>query len=546
MRLQIRFIPVLACLLAAFGQSSGQERKASSDVTAIDILLAPDEVMLDRAKVANDRLRQNYPKGFALDADHAPHVTVVQAFVKTADLKKVYAVVEKIANDEKPTTWELKATRYYDIPTGDLGLAGIVVEPNSDLIRLQKKLLDAIAPHVSDKATDAAFAPRSDGGPLLSGKPLIDYVTSFDPKASGKNYNPHVTIGLGNRKYLDQLNAEPFKTFTFKSRAVAVYQLGDFGTAQKLLWTSAPSDPLPSWNDGPAKQSILEFVAKTTKEGSPDFVPVAERVAVFDNDGTLWPENPLPFELAYTFDAAKLRLEKKPELKDSPAYKALVEHDVAKLVEDHHKLLMQLVVDTHAGMTTDEFHKSVADWFATAKHPKYKRLYSDLTYLPMQEVLKHLRANGYKTFIVSGGSADFMRVWAEKVYGIPPEQVVGTTFKTKYELKDDKPTLHVLPELALNDDKGGKPVGIHSFIGRRPVMCFGNSDGDHEMLQWTTVGRKPSFGLIVHHTDADREYAYDAKPKSSGKLIEALAAAPKRGWTVVDMKADWKAVFKPE
>jgi phosphoserine phosphatase len=303
------------------------------------------------------------------------------------------------------------------------------------------------------------------------------------------------------------------------------------------------SDPLPSWNDGDAKKSILDFVAKTTKEGSPDFVAPCDRIAVFDNDGTLWPENPLPFEVAYSLDIANAMIEKKPELKEKAAYKALASGDVAALADDHLKLLMQLILDTHAGMTTDEFNKSVADWIAAAKHPRFKRLYSECTYQPMQEVLKLLRANGYKTFIVSGGGQDFMRVWAQKVYGVPSEQVIGTVFKTKYELKDDKPTLTILPEIALNDDKGGKPVGIHTFIGKTPTMCFGNSDGDWQMLQMTTIGRKPSFGLIVHHTDAEREYAYDAHPKSSGKLVEALVAAPKRGWTVVDMKKDWNKVF---
>ena len=303
-------------------------------------------------------------------------------------------------------------------------------------------------------------------------------------------------------------------------------------------------DPLPSWNDGPAKAAILDFVARTTRSGSPEFVRPDERIAVFDNDGTLWPENPLPFELAFTLDEAEARLAKNPALNDAPAYQALVKGDVTRLLDDGLKLLKQLIADTHAGQTTDDFHKAVADWIATARHPRFKRLYSQCTYLPMQEVLSFLRANGYKTWIVSGGTADFMRVWADRVYEIPPEQVVGTVLKTRYALVDEKPTLTVLPELALMDDKSGKPVGIHQYIGRRPVMCFGNSDGDYEMLQWTTIGRTPSFGLIVHHTDAEREYAYDAHPKSTGKLVEALAAAPKRGWVVVDMKRDWKRIFQ--
>ena len=264
----------------------GQTPQAAPGITAIDILLNPDETMLAEARAANAKMRADYPKGFELDADHAPHITIVQAFVRTSDLDKVYAAVAKVSKDENPTTWELKATGYYDIPTGNLGLAGIVAEPTQDLIRLQKKLLDTIAPFTSDKATDAAFAPRPDGGALLSAKQMDDYIKSFVPKASGKNYNPHVTIGLGNRKFVDQLKAESFKSFTFKARAVSVYQLGDFGTAQKLLWTSAPADPLPSWNDGKSKQSNIDFVTKVTKEGSPDFVPVAERIATFDNRGS--------------------------------------------------------------------------------------------------------------------------------------------------------------------------------------------------------------------------------------------------------------------
>ncbi len=264
---------------------------------------------------------------------------------------------------------------------------------------------------------------------------------------------------------------------------------------------------------------------------------------MFDNDGTLWPENPVPFEVAFALATAKAMLASKPELAEKSAYKALASHDVAALTGDHLRLLMELVMDTHAGRTTKEFDQSVADWIAVAKHPKFGRLYSECTYQPMQEVLALLRANGYKTYLVSGGGQEFVRVWAQQVYGVPPEQVIGTVFKTKYELLDEKPTLTILPEIGLIDDKAGKPVAIHHLIGRTPVMCFGNSDGDHEMLQMTTIGRQPSFGLIVHHTDADREYAYDAKPKSSGKLIEALAAAPRRGWVVVDMKRDWKRVF---
>lgn len=303
------------------------------------------------------------------------------------------------------------------------------------------------------------------------------------------------------------------------------------------------ADPLPSWNEGSAKKSILDFVVRVTAKDGKDYVKPSERIAVFDNDGTLWPEDPLPFELAFAFDRVKEMAIKKPEWKDKQPFKAVIDDDLPSLLKLGKKGIIELVLATHAGMTTEAFDRSVRDWIASAKHTRWKKPYTDLTYQPMQEVLKLLRANGFKTFIVSGGGAEFMRVWSERVYGIPPEQVVGTMFKTKFELHDDKTALTILPDVVFIDDKAGKPVGIHQVIGRRPIATFGNSDGDLEMLQWTTIGRKPSFGLIVHHTDAEREYAYDKAPKSSGKLVEALKQAPKRGWTVVDMKKDWKKIF---
>jgi phosphoglycolate phosphatase-like HAD superfamily hydrolase len=303
-------------------------------------------------------------------------------------------------------------------------------------------------------------------------------------------------------------------------------------------------DPLPSWNDGDAKKSVLAFVTKVTKEGAPDFVPVPERIAVFDNDGTLWPENPLPFQLAFAFDSLKREAPKNPKWKDDPFVKTALDGGAPALLADHHKGLFHILGLTHAGMTTDEFTARVENWLKTAKHPRFGKRYDECVYKPMIEVLTHLRANGFKTFIVSGGGADFMRVWTERAYGIPPEQVIGSYAQTKFEMRAGKPVLVKTTEHVFVDDKEGKPVAIHQFIGRRPVMCFGNSDGDKAMLEYTTIGNpRPGFGLIVHHTDAEREYAYDAKPKSSGKLVEALADAPKRGWTVVDMKKDWKTVF---
>ncbi len=305
------------------------------------------------------------------------------------------------------------------------------------------------------------------------------------------------------------------------------------------------ADPLPSWNGGAAKQAILAFIAKVTKAESADFVPLAERIAVFDNDGCLWPENPLPFQVAFAIDELQRRLVSEPELAAEPMVQAALSGDFAKLLAgEHFDGLMQILAITHAGMTADEFGAAVQAWLQTARHPRFKRPYDELTYQPMQELLSLLRANGFKNFIVSGGGADFMRVWVERVYGIPPEQVVGSTARTKYELRDSGPVLIKTLDYLFVNDKQGKPVGIHQFIGRRPILCCGNSDGDKAMLQYTTINNPlPSFGLIIHHTDAEREYAYDAETKSTGKLVEALKEAPSRGWIVVDMEQDWNAVF---
>jgi len=312
------------------------------------------------------------------------------------------------------------------------------------------------------------------------------------------------------------------------------------------LISEAAADPLPSWNSGPAKQAILDFVAKVTDPDSKEFVPVPERLAVFDNDGALWPENPMPFQLAFALDELKRRLPDEPAWKDDPMVQAALAGDLPTLLADHYKGLFHIIDLTGSGMTTEDFANRVRAWFATAKHPRFDRPYDQLAYQPMLEVLAFLRANGFKTCIVSGGGADFMRVFAERVYGIPPEQVIGSNTRTVFELRDSGPVLVKTMKDLFIDDKSGKPVAIHQFLGRRPIACFGNSDGDKAMLEYTTINNPhPSFGLIVHHTDANREYAYDSSPKSSGKLVEALADAPKRGWIVVDMKADWKKIFAP-
>jgi len=301
-------------------------------------------------------------------------------------------------------------------------------------------------------------------------------------------------------------------------------------------------DSLPSWNDGPAKQSIVAFVEKVTKPGSPDFVPVPERIAVFDNDGTLWAEQPMYFQFFFALDRVKALAPQHPEWKTKEPFASLLKGDVKGALAGGDHALLELVMATHTGMTTVEFEQIVKDWLATAKHPKTKRPYTEMVYQPMLELLAYLRANGFKTFIVSGGGIEFMRVFYEKVYGIPPEQVIGSSGKMKFELRDGKPVLVKLPEIQFVDDKAGKPVGIQMHIGRRPILAFGNSDGDLQMLQWTTAGAGARFGLLVHHTDAEREWAYD-RNSSIGRLDKALDEAQAKGWTVVDMKRDWKRVF---
>ncbi len=306
----------------------------------------------------------------------------------------------------------------------------------------------------------------------------------------------------------------------------------------------AQSDPLPSWNETASKSAIVSFVAKVTGQGSPDFIPETERVAVFDNDGTLWVEQPMYTQLAFALDRVKVLAPQHPEWKETQPFKAVLEGDMKALAASGEKGLIELIMATHAGMTSGDFQKVVTDWLASARDPKFKRPYTELVYQPMVELLAYLRANGFKTFIVSGGGIEFMRPWAEKVYGVPPEQVIGSSIKTEFRMQDDTPTLYRLPEVNFIDDKAGKPVGINQQIGRRPIAAFGNSDGDLEMLQWTTMAGAPArLGVLIHHTDAEREYAYD-RDTEFGRLDKALDAAAITGWTVVDMKADWKQVFK--
>jgi hypothetical protein len=308
---------------------------------------------------------------------------------------------------------------------------------------------------------------------------------------------------------------------------------------------SHAAGPLPSWNAGPAKSAIVEFVGKVTQQGSPHFVPEAERIAVFDNDGTLWPEQPMYFQLIFALDRVKALAPQHPEWKEKEPFASLLKGDLKGALAGGEQAAVEIVMATHAGMTTAEFEQIVKDWLATARHPSTKRRYTEMVYQPMLELLDYLRANGFKTFIVSGGGIEFMRPWTSAVYGIPPEQVVGSSIKTKFEMRDGNPVLVRQPQVNFFDDKEGKPVGIHEHIGRRPIAAFGNSDGDLQMLQWTTAGEGARFALYVHHTDAEREWAYD-RQSSFGRLNKGLDEAHAKGWTIVDMKTDWRVVYPGE
>jgi phosphoglycolate phosphatase-like HAD superfamily hydrolase len=305
----------------------------------------------------------------------------------------------------------------------------------------------------------------------------------------------------------------------------------------------ARSESLPSWNDGAARTAIISFVERVTQQDGRDYVAPAQRIAVFDNDGTLWAEQPIYFQLAFAIDRVKAMAPDHPEWKEIEPIKAILAGDLKAFAATGEKGMLQVMAVTHAGMTTHDFTRAVSDWIATARHPKFKKPYPELAYRPMIELLDYLRANGFKTFIVSGGGIEFMRPWVEQTYGIPPEQVVGSSGATKFEMgADGRPFLMKEAKIEFIDDGPGKPVGINRFIGRRPIFAFGNSDGDQQMLEWTAAGDGPRFMALVHHTDADREWAYD-RQSHIGKLDKALDEARAKKWIVVDMKSDWKRIF---
>ncbi len=318
------------------------------------------------------------------------------------------------------------------------------------------------------------------------------------------------------------------------------------GSLAGAVPVAAQTDPLPSWNEGAPKKAIINFVTRVSREGSPDFVPVPERIATFDNDGTLWCEMPFYFQMAFAFDRVKAMAPQHPEWKTREPFKSLLKGDVKAAAAGGEKGLLAIVAATHSGMSVSQFDSEVRDWIKTARHPRFKRPYNELIYQPMVEVLDYLRANGFKTFIVSGGGIDFMRPWAPAAYGIPREQIVGSSGVVEFRLlKDRKSEMFKTAKVDFIDDGPGKPVGIYRNIGRRPIIAFGNSDGDLQMLQYTTSGSGARLGLYVHHDDAEREYAYDRKSQI-GKLDKGLDEAPKWGWPVISMKNDWKTIFPPQ
>jgi phosphoglycolate phosphatase-like HAD superfamily hydrolase len=325
-------------------------------------------------------------------------------------------------------------------------------------------------------------------------------------------------------------------------KLVLLVAIVGFQAAQSPPAGAAVPDPLPSWNDGAAKTAITDFVKAVTTNGSPEFVAIAERIAVFDNDGTLWSEQPMYFQFLFAIDRVRAMAPQHPEWASTDPYKAVLSGDMKALAASGQKGALELILATHTGMTVEEFTAIVRSWMETARHPISKRPYTEMIYQPMLEVLAYLRANGFKTFIVSGGGAEFMRPWVEKTYSIPPEQVIGSRGKLRYEPRNGEPAILKLPEIDLVDDGPGKPVGIAQLIGRRPLAAFGNSDGDFQMLEYTKAGPGRRLALIVHHTDATREWAYDRR-SHIGKLERGLDEAPQRGWVIADMKRDWQVVY---
>ena len=516
-----------------------------SRIMAIDILLEPDRRMLARAELDNARLREVSPACFALDAEHRPHITLVQCYVAEDDLEAVALAAGEVIRSADIIGMALEATRYGYTPGPGMGVAGIWVAVTPALLKLQADVMAAVAPFMVATAGIDAFT--ADHGNPDFDRALVDYVAGFPRLGAGDKFDPHVSTGVAATDYLDGMVVEPFEPFAFAPASAAIYQLGPFGTAARLLkrWGGARpvGDPaLSSWRDGAAKRAILDFVARVTTAGHPDFVPEADRIAVFDNDGTLWAEHPLPVQAWFVFDRIRALAPLNPGWKQQPPFKDVLEGNVAGVMAAGMDGLTELVMATHAGMSTEAFAALVREWIAAARDPRFGRPHTDLVYRPMLDVLALLRGKGFKTFIVSGGGIEFMRTFSQEVYGIPPEQVIGTSIVTRYVVDDGKPTLLREARLHFFDDKEGKPVAINAHIGRRPIAAFGNSDGDFAMLEWVTSGPGARFGLLIHHDDAERGFAYD-RDAGLARLARGLDEGPQRGWTLASMQSDWAFVF---
>ena len=516
---------------------------------AINILLDPDAATVEKAQATNARLREDFPHGFALDANHAPHITLLQQFVRTAHLDEVAKAVVEVLRTEQSMKWESNAIGYYALADKDLQLVGIVIEPTEDMRRLQQKIIDAVAPFAVEKGTGEAFAPRPDGGAI--GQPTVDYVNNFVGPRTGMNYNPHLTVGIGTCDFVDALKAEPFETFTFRAVSVSLYQVGDYGVAQKKLYDlSITADPLPSWNDGPAKQAILAFIAKVTKEGSPYFLPPAERIAVFDNDGTLWCEKPMYIQMDFILRQMVTRAAEEPELRTQQPWKAAWEHDYdwfGEAVTKHYQgddraleVVMGGLLALSEGRDVEEVEANARTFVLNEDHPTLGIPYRNCVYQPMIELLSYLEANEFSNFIVSGGGRDFMRGFAQELYGIPRERVIGSTVAYRYVPDESGGSIIQRADLDVANDGPEKAVQVWSFSGHRPILAAGNSNGDLEMLTFSSGHTLPSLQLLVLHDDSQREFDYTAGAE------KALDAAQIHSWTIVSMQRDWQTIFISE
>jgi phosphoserine phosphatase len=516
-----------------------------SSIKAVDVLLEPDATMIAHADLNNARLREVFPGGFKLDEEHRPHITLLQCFVASEDLDAMVSAVGEVIRSAEVARMDLRAERYGYTPGPGMGVAGIWVERTPALARLQADVIAAAAPFMAATAGIDAFT-AGHGNPAFDAA-LVDYVARYADHATGVRFDPHVSTGMAPTDYLDAMVAERFAPFSFRPAGAAVYQVGPFGTAARLVkrWGMAgrAGDPgLSAWRDGPAKRAILDFVARVTTAGHPDFVPVQDRIAVFDNDGTLWAEHPLPVQAGFVVDRIRALAPQNPGWHHEQPFKAVLEGDLAAIQGMGMDGLAKLVMETHAGMSSDDFSALVREWIAAARDPRFGRPHTDLVYRPMLDLLALLRANGFRTFIVSGGGVEFMRTFSERIYGIPPEQVIGSSIVTRYVVTDGVPALLREASLHFFDDKEGKPVAINAHIGRRPIAAFGNSDGDFAMLEWVTGAGGARFGLLVHHDDAEREFAYD-REAGLARLARGLDEGPGRGWTIASVKNDWEVVF---